>query len=183
MCLEKLSKLKEELLNERPVPWDNLPDIDLYMDQLISYMPRQQLISSRENKITSAMVNNYIKANLLERANGKKYSRNHLAELSIISFLKQIVSVKDAALVFNELSKDDIRKNYEKYLVDLDQALVSVSEQLPDSLEDIEIAEMVMHLSVVSYANKLTCLRLIDILQEKEDKKRQIKKPKGELLK
>ena len=170
--MDKLSKLKEELLSDRPVPWDHLPDIDLYMDQLINYMPRQQLISSRDNKLTSAMVNNYIKANLLKRANGKKYDRGHLAELSIICFLKQIVSVKDATLVLSELASDDIRKNYEKYLEDLDSSLISISEQLPDTIEDIEIAEMVMHLAIVSYANKLTCLRLIDILQEKEDKKR-----------
>ncbi len=181
--MENLSMLKEQLLNERPVPWDNLPDIDLYMDQLISYMPRQQLISSRENNITPAMVNNYIKANLLKRANGKRYSRSHLAELSIISMLKQIISVKDAALVFNELSGDDIRENYECYLKDLDIALKSVSGKLPDSLEDKELAEIVMRLAIDSYANKLTCLRLIDILQEKEDRKRQIKKPKGDLLK
>lgn len=181
--MENLLELKQQLLSERPVPWDNLPDIDLYMDQLISYMPRQQLISSRENKITPAMVNNYIKANLLKRANGKRYSKSHLAELSIISFLKQIVTVKDAALVFNELPSDDIRRNYESYLQNLDTELKSVSEQLPDTLDDREIAEMVMQLAIVSYANKLTCLRLIDILQEKEDKKRQIKKPKGDLLK
>ena len=181
--MEKLSILKEQLQSERPVPWDNLPDIDLYMDQLINYMPRQQLISNHDNQLTSAMVNNYIKANLLERANGKKYSRTHLAELSVICFLKQIVSVKDAALVFNEFSKEDTRKNYEKYLEDLDKALTAVSQQIPDSMEDQQIAEMVIHLAVVSYANKLTCLRLIDILQEKEDKKKPIRKSKGELFK
>ncbi len=181
--MEDLSELKEQLLRERPVPWDNLPDIELYMDQLISYMPRQQLTPSRENKLTSAMVNNYIKANLMERANGKKYSRNHVAELSIISFLKQIISVKDAALVFNEFKKEDIRDIYEKALEYLDKALVSVSEQLPDSVEDNEIAETIMRLAVTSYANKLTCLRLIDILQEKEESKKLMKKSKGELNK
>ncbi len=181
--MEDLSKLKEQLRSERPVPWDSLPDIDLYMDQLISYMPRQQLISSRDNKLTSAMVNNYIKANLLERANGKKYSRNHVAELSIISFLKQIISVKDAALVFNEFPKEDIRSIYEKSLGYLDKALNSVSEQLPDSIGENEIADMIMRLAVVSYANKLTCLRLIDILQEKEESKKPTKKSKGELIK
>lgn len=179
--MENLSNLKKQLQCERPVPWDNLPDIDLYMDQLISYMPRQQLISSRENNITPAMVNNYIKANLLKRANGKRYSRVHLAELSIISLLKQIVSVKDAALVFSELSGEDIRENYKKYLADLDNALNTVSEQLPEALEDKEIAQLAMHLAITSYANKLTCLRLIDILHEKEDKNRQNKKPKGEI--
>lgn len=179
--MEDLSKLKEQLLNERPVPWDSLPDIDLYMDQLINYMSRQQLISSHDSMLTSAMVNNYIKANLLERANGKKYSRNHLAELSIICFLKQVISVKDAALVFNQFSKDEVQNLYSEYLKDLDKALNDVSEKLPDTIDDMALAEMVMHLSIVSYANKLTCLRLIDFLQEKDDSKKQIKKPKGDI--
>ena len=39
--MEAIRELKERLETERPVEWESFPDIGLYMDQLISYMPRQ----------------------------------------------------------------------------------------------------------------------------------------------
>ena len=62
--------------------WEILPDIGLYMDQLISYMPRQLIHYGEGEALTSAMVNNYIKDGALPRADGKRYSRTHLAPLS-----------------------------------------------------------------------------------------------------
>ena len=52
----------EEYLNHYKLPaWKELPDIGLYMDQLISYMPRQLIHYGEGESLTSAMVNNYIK--------------------------------------------------------------------------------------------------------------------------
>ena len=56
--MEELKRLKEKLEQERPAAWDELPDIALYMDQLISYMPRQLIRFDEEEQLTSAMVNN-----------------------------------------------------------------------------------------------------------------------------
>lgn len=39
--MDELQNLKSRMEQERPSPWEDLPDIALYMDQLISYMPRQ----------------------------------------------------------------------------------------------------------------------------------------------
>ena len=39
--MDELQNLKDRMEQERPAPWEDLPDITLYMDQLISYMPRQ----------------------------------------------------------------------------------------------------------------------------------------------
>ena len=59
--MEEIRELKERLEGERPVEWEALPDIGLYMDQLISYMPRQLIRYGEGESLTSAMVNNYIK--------------------------------------------------------------------------------------------------------------------------
>lgn len=174
--MEQLINLKEQLLRERPVPWDGFPDIDLYMDQLINYMPRQQIASTNEDRLTPAMVNNYIKAGLLDRANGKRYSREHLAELTIICLLKQIVSVKDAALLFSKFPDKEVRSIYEDYIDDLDKALTSVANQLDSDLDASELPGLIMRLAVESYAHKLACLRLIDILRDSEEKKKNAKK-------
>lgn len=77
--LEEIRALKERLEGERPVDWEGFPDIGLYMDQLISYMPRQLIHYGEGEALTSAMVNNYIKDGAMPRAEGKRYSRTHLA--------------------------------------------------------------------------------------------------------
>ena len=89
---EKLGQLKQKLATERPVKWSEFPDIGLYKDQVLSYMYRQLINFEEGGQLTSAMVNNYIKDGLLPRADGKKYSREHLAGLTRVP-LKQVLSV------------------------------------------------------------------------------------------
>ena len=62
--MDELQELKHRMEQERPTPWEDLPDIALYMDQLISYMPRQLIHFDEGSTLTSAMVNNYIKDGL-----------------------------------------------------------------------------------------------------------------------
>ena len=64
--------LIQALKTVRPVAWDQLPDLNLYKDQVLSYMQRQVLSFDEDDALTSAMINNYIKAGLLPRAEGKK---------------------------------------------------------------------------------------------------------------
>ena len=59
--MERVVELKERLNRERPVAWDDLPDISLYKDQVVSYMQRQLISFEEEAQLTSAMINNYIK--------------------------------------------------------------------------------------------------------------------------
>ena len=101
--VEEIRELKERLERERPVEWEAFPDIGLYMDQLISYMPRQLIHYGEGESLTSAMVNNYIKDGAMPRAEGKRYSRTHLAYLTALCALKQVLSVKDAGLLLAAL--------------------------------------------------------------------------------
>ena len=71
--MDELLDLKQRLEQERPTPWAELPDLALYMDQIISYMPRQLIHFDEGEVLTSAMVNNYIKDGLVPRADGKRY--------------------------------------------------------------------------------------------------------------
>ena len=54
--MDELQDLKDRMERERPVQWEELPDIALYMDQLISYMPRQLIRFDDSNSLTPAMV-------------------------------------------------------------------------------------------------------------------------------
>ena len=68
--------------------WETLPDFGLYKDQLISFISRSLPGISGKLDLTSSMINNYVKAGLIDKPNGKKYSREALAQLLMIIQLK-----------------------------------------------------------------------------------------------
>ena len=162
-----LENLKQRLHTERPVPWEQFPDIDLYMDQVLSYMPRQQVASDGDDQLTASMVNNYIKEGVLAHANGKKYTREHLAFLTAISHLKRVLSVKDTGLLLRLASVDEaVEPFYTAYASLVDRAFEDVLGHLPDAEDTRALAETALRLAVTSYANQIACQRLLDLMRE-----------------
>lgn len=178
--MEELVKLKNSLLKERPVEWNSLPDIELYMDQLINYMPRQQVAYRKDAPLTAAMVNNYIKDGLIPHPNGKRYSRDHLAMLTAVCICKQVLSVKDISLVLSEeLKGAECQEFYSKLIEILDENLIETSEMIPEDIEESKLSDAVLKLAIASYANKLACEHLLDIMRSRNEEK----DPGGEVKK
>ena len=170
--MEELIQLKEKLDEERPVRWIDFPDIGLYKDQVVSYMYRQLIHFEEEGHLTSAMINNYIKGRLLPRAEGKKYNREHLAGLTEICVLKQILSVENAGfLLHQELQGDNQETFYEKFCNILDQALTETSAQIHTDWDAGSLSDIVLRLAVSSYCQKLVCERLLEIIRNREEGK------------
>lgn len=83
--------------------YEDLPEMDLYMDQVISYLDRKLeplATGSGDPQITPFMVNNYVKANLIAAPTLKKYSRVQLGYLFAICSVKQVLSMSDIKLLF-----------------------------------------------------------------------------------
>lgn len=77
------------LLESAVLPdWESLPDFGLYMDQMLSFADKRFGALDGPGSLTGSMINNYVKAGLIERPVGKKYSRAALAQLLIIGLLK-----------------------------------------------------------------------------------------------
>ena len=78
---------------------DDIPNIDLYMDQVTTFMESRLKSSTRhpgEDKIlTKTMINNYAKNDLLPPPKKKKYSREHVLLLIFIYYYKGILSISD----------------------------------------------------------------------------------------
>lgn len=177
--MDELAALKDRLARERPDGWENLPDIPLYMDQVVSYLSRQ-LISFEEGEgLTSAMINNYIKDGLLARANGKKYDQEHLAYLTAISAMKQVLSVREMrALVTMGQEGRDSKKLYDFFCRTLDEALRETAERLDENTTDHDLPKLVLALAMRSYADALACRRVLSILAEREGKSDLLEKGK-----
>ena len=163
----KLNELKEKLAHERPNKWENIPDIDLYMDQVINYMKRQNIGLDEEETLTPAMVNNYMKKDLLPRAKGKKYGRNHIAYLTSICLLKQILPVAETGFFLKkQTEKQTIEKFYEKYCSLLDDSLRSLSEDLNEDLTEDSALDLILRLAVSSYTQKFVCSSLLKSIRD-----------------
>lgn len=163
---QRLEELKERLANERPAPWDSLPDLPLYMDQVVSYLGRQLITFGDGDLLTSAMINNYIKDGIVPRANGKRYEREHLAGLTAVAALKQVLSVRDmGTLIENGAMKGEPRESYEHFRAELDLALRGALEDMEDAPDCADLASLAMTLALRSYADALACRHILNVLR------------------
>lgn len=178
--MDELQKLRRNLSGERPVSWEFLPDISLYMDQLIGYMPRQLIGAGGAEGLTSAMVNNYIKDGLLPRAEGKRYSREHLAYLTEICALKQVLPVREAGALAACKEGESVQEHYEHFRSCLDTALNETVRLLEGETEEPTM-ELALELALRSYADKLACRRILALLnREQEPAEKKTKKSRKE---
>ena len=158
---------------ERPADWEDLPDIALYMDQLISYMPRQLIHFDESTPLTSAMVNNYIKDGLVPRAEGKRYGPIHLGYLTAVVALKQVLSVRDigALMGAGRALEKTPPEQYGYFCQALDRALSDTAQAIDPEAGQSDLAKMALDFAVRSYANQLACQRVLSILRPREGKK------------
>ena len=76
----------------------DIPSIDLYMDQITTFMDEQLAACKRHDSdkiLTKTMINNYAKNNLLPPPEKKKYSKEHVLTLIFIYYFKNILSISD----------------------------------------------------------------------------------------
>lgn len=138
-----------------PTPFDRLPEIDLYMDQLLSIVGEKES-EDKKKELTRAMVNNYAKAGLMPRAVGKRYQKEHIVWLTLISQLKEVYSVNELHQLVEELEGHDARELYETYSEYLEKAI--------DTLE--KLGDDPLLFAAFSYIYKL---RSEELLKGKED--------------
>ncbi len=74
--------------------WESLPDLQLYMDQVLYVIENAvaPLLPAGEAAITPTMINNYVKQKLLPPTKKKKYDREHVARLILITLFKRVLS-------------------------------------------------------------------------------------------
>lgn len=102
--LKEVSKKLQTMDYVRP---ESLPNIDLYMDQVTTFMDTQ-LVSTKRNEedkiLTKTMINNYAKNDLLPPPKKKKYSKDHVLTLLFIYYFKNILSISDIQSILNPIT-------------------------------------------------------------------------------
>lgn len=171
----------------------DIPNIDLYMDQVTTFMDKQMASSKRyeEDKVlTKTMINNYAKNNLLPSPEKKKYTKEHLLVLTFIYYFKSFLSIKDIEMLlrpvtdryFHTDSKLNLTHIYdevcsfEKDRIDtLKEELKAMyassaetfSEEDKQEREFLQLFSFICTLSFDVYVKKQIIEKLIDSLPEK----------------
>lgn len=143
---EYLAKWLKEFENFSFEDYENLPDIDLYMDQVITYLDRKFQIlqtSSLDKVITSSMINNYVKGKVISAPVSKKYNREHIALIEEVCSLKQVLSITEIKQIFDELYKDvNILEPFNTFKDEAKKNTVMAAQETLLNLENIEVNDM-----------------------------------------
>lgn len=139
--------------------WNELPNIDLYMDQVLNYIESvlNDYIKSDEKYITKTMINNYVKQGILESPINKKYNRLHISKLFVICILKQVYSISEIKeLISLALEINSAENGYNRFCDYLTDSLISTFNGAEYSNNSNFTKEQYLLKNVVqSFANKL----------------------------
>ena len=144
---ELMDKFKELNLQNQ-LTLEEMPELDLYMDQVTQLFDSKFNESKRtedDKALTKTMVNNYAKGKLLMSIKNKKYSKEHLILMSLIYNLKGGLSIGDIKSSLNKIVKTfedgekyPIRELYSLYLKQYNEDLKDVEKTIEEKNNNIE---------------------------------------------
>lgn len=122
--------LEEEVNNFHLPRWKELPNVDLYLDQVVclleSYLANYIKNDSEKSDklVTKTMINNYVKHKVLKAPINKKYNKEHIAYLFVIFILKQIYSMNEIKkLIDLTIQTFPINQAYDRFCSELEKAI------------------------------------------------------------
>ncbi len=180
--------------NLEGVPVQEIPRIDLYMDQVLTFMEEHLSSDTRDPEhdkiLTKTMINNYVKNDVLIPPVRKKYGMDHMVLLLIIFYLKSFLSISDIQKVLAPLGRQDeplegiYRQVYESMgeekralLDETRQQFERAARSFPEN-EELQRFSLIARMAMEIHLKKLFIERLLD-----EETRRDSGKGKGEEIK
>lgn len=194
--MENINQIIEQLGLEASLALDEIPQIDLYMDQVIQLFENKFTETKRnedDKVLTKTMINNYAKGKLIFPIHNKKYSKEHLILMSLIYQLKGALSINDIKVTLQGINQKIIkeemeldsfytsylnltRQNVEDFKVDIEERVKDVREEITEDekgnspyLEQVLMISSLVHMS--NLYRKVAEKLVDDIIVEKEAKR------------
>lgn len=138
---ERLQDLFSYLENLSHVKADEIPDIDLYMDQVTTFMDSHLKDMRRhpgDKVLTKTMINNYAKNHLLPPPVKKKYSKEHILMLTFIYYFKNIMSISDIQVLLGPVAEQFFPGEGSLKLTEVYEEIMNLElEQIEPLVKDI----------------------------------------------
>ncbi len=172
----------EAYLNEHALPaWEELPALELYMDQVVAlinsylgFLPKEV---GMDAVVTAAAINNYVRKKIMPPPVKKRYSRIHLAYLLMICSLKQSVNISYIQqMIPVTLSEKQVREVYDQFVEQQRRTTLYFVEQVnrtapallaEDKTDDERVSNIVTAFAVVAGLSRMATEKLL-LMQEPE---------------
>ncbi|MGB5823122.1 MAG: DUF1836 domain-containing protein [Proteocatella sp.] len=142
-------------VNHYHIPrWKELPDFELYMDQILGFLEKHTEIFGTpdgEKLITNSMINNYVKLGLIKAPMKKKYNRNHVASLIMITILKKVLSMNEIKeAIFHCSNKLGEEASYNLFCEELEMSMVESLQELSEEVPAFKVATKALSSKVMA---------------------------------
>ena len=148
--------------------WSELPDLDIYMDQVLSLMARyfDGYPGNDDKGLTSSMVNNYVKLGIMPAPKSKKYNREHLAHLIIICVLKTVMPIGQigqliSAKVGNDASYENLYNRFCDYYESSVSTITQLTEQMAE--DEYDCVDIIFSSALRAHAEQTVALGLMTL--------------------
>ncbi len=172
----------EDIISFHLPRWIELPEIDLYMDQVIVFFERifSRFPGAYAGKLISpSIINNYVKLGIIPQPLKKKYSRTHLAYLMMICILKQVLPISVVTdLIAYQLQTATITQVYDQFCEEQEQATKRAVEtarheyfnkKVNEKNDDEQsLVELTLKMAVTANSSKIFAERVICQKREEE---------------
>ena len=129
---EMVAKIAAQVRSSNIIEIEDIPNIDLYMDQVTTFMDKcltQYKRYDEDKVLTKTMINNYTKAKIFPAPVKKKYSRTHLMLLIMIYHLKSVLSIKDIGILFQSALSEPNKIKQERMIESIYGGFVFLQKQ------------------------------------------------------
>lgn len=171
---EKLVRWERFLGSYHLPEWEELPQIELYLDQVIAlvnnYLGFFVYDPTEEKLLTPSMVNNYVKLRLIPAPVRKKYGRKHIALLLMVCTFKQSLSMAAMSEMLPLDDEEQIHQEYVRFIASYQRISRYVVQQAKASAEPIydetsdtgtEVSDLVVGSAIAASFARLLAGKLI----------------------
>lgn len=174
LFISKLARWQKYMEQYRLPCWDELPDMELYIDQVVTLVSRylDLIPHDPENPvITQSIINNYVRLKLMPAPVRKRYSRRHLAYAILLCAMKQSLTLTEIQkLLPSDLEEEQLRTFYNEFVermfqtaqVFIDQVNAVATQQLVPENEN-GCTNLILHSVVSSVLYKLLTVKLTNL--------------------
>ena len=189
-----LNSIKDSFENIKYVKSEEIPDIDLYMDQVTTFLDEKLKSSARNPKdeeklVTKTMINNYAKTDVIPAPVRKKYSRDHLFLIIFVYYYKNFLQINDVKTLLDPIREnfldaggdfgiedvykevfDNLHETFVKIEADVtrdyEEAMKSFDNAPESEREYLKIFNLISKISTDIYVKKLLVEKMIDSIKE-----------------
>lgn len=182
---KNLEMLIQSAVNQSCLEPEQIPDLDLYIDQILMLFEDKLGDTRRREKdkiLTKSMVNNYSKERMIRPMKGKKYTREQVLQILMICSLKNMLSIGDIKQVMTILMENGIeakgleeifatnRVNQQKVKESISHILSGLQDSYTDEMDTVEVVSLILGLASISGYCKRISEALIDNFFAAEEK-------------